>query len=263
VPAGCQASAKLQLSGDTAAAFRYWALHVRESRGLPLSATRRLGVALLALVGISGLSASVAADPASPTGAVHGFYARLGLGVGYGAVQSQINVPSNDWGVEYHGVGWVFDGVAGATIDDWLALGGGLFATGIPALAAEADPGRVTLSEDEWRQDRLALATLGPVVDVFLDSRGAPYVGALAGVGGIGLDDKDGGWSLGWSIGAHGGYDVWVSEAWTLGVSLRYLYTRSTRELLALPGTTQPGRVETTAQDSASTLGLSFNVAYR
>lgn len=177
-------------------------------------------------------------------------------------VTSQVNVPYNDWKVEYEGVGWAFDLVVGGTIDGWLVLGGGLFAMEVPSPSVEPEPGRITLYE-ALTQGRFGMATLGPVVDVFLDSRKAAYVGAIGGIGGVGLEDKDGDWSRGWSLGLHGGYDVWVSDAWTIGVSLRYLYTHSSRNVLARPGTTEPGNVEATAEDFASTFGLLFNVAYR
>lgn len=175
---------------------------------------------------------------------------------------SEINVPYNDWKVEYEGVGWVFDLVAGGTIGGWLVLGGGVFAMDVPAPAVESDPGRVTLPEAKT-QGRFGMATLGPVVDVFFEPRGDAYVGVIGGIGGIGLEDEAGDWSRGWSIGVHGGYDVWVSEAWTVGASLRYLYTHGTRTVSAMPGTTQPGRIETEAHDLASTFALLFNVAYR
>jgi len=152
------------------------------------------------------------------------------------------NVPENDWSVEYEGVGWVFDGVAGGTIGGWLVLGGGLVVMEVPAPAIKRDPGRVTLYE-ALDQGRLWMGTLGPIVDVFLDSHGEIYAGAIGGIGRIGLEEEAGGPSRGWSIGVHGGYDVWVSDSWTVGVSLRYLQIHSTRKVQAEPGTTQPGRL--------------------
>lgn len=112
----------------------------------------------------------------------------------------------------------------------------------VPAPAIKRDPGRVTLYE-ALDQGRLWMGTLGPIVDVFLDSHGEIYAGAIGGIGRIGLEEEAGGPSRGWSIGVHGGYDVWVSDSWTVGVSLRYLQIHSTRKVQAEPGTTQPGRL--------------------
>lgn len=221
-------------------------------------------MALKAVIFVATMSLcmTAAASPSTPSKPDSGFYSRLGLGVGMGNVTSRIDVPNNRWSVEYEGVGWVFDVVAGSTIDGWLGLGGGLFLMGMPALSVEEEPGRMTLPE-ALDQRRLGMGTLGPVVDVFLDQSGNLYVGATGGIGGIGFDDEVGGLSQGWSIGLHGGYDVWVSDAWTVGVSLRYLYLRCSRTVQAMPGTTQPGRIAATSEDSANTVGLLFNVAYR
>lgn len=67
-----------------------------------------------AYAGMMTLCIPAAASPSSPPKSDNGFYARLGLGVGRGKVTSEIDVPQNNWGVEYEGVGWVLDAVAGA-----------------------------------------------------------------------------------------------------------------------------------------------------
>lgn len=188
-----------------------------------------------------------------------GFYMRLGFGLGWGRVTSEIG----DLEVEYSGSGWLLDMLFGGTIANTVVIGGGFLLHEISDPDVNVTSGEVDVAVGE-ASGGLGVGTLGPFIDIFPDPNGGGHFGAMIGVGTIGLEDESGDASSGWGFGVFGGYDFWVSNQWSLGANARYMYNRGKREGDTVLITEDGGALLDTpsTQETAHTFGILFSALY-
>jgi hypothetical protein len=165
-----------------------------------------------------------------PTARRHdGFYLRIGLGIGYADVRS--SAEDVDFEVKYSGYGPSWEFLLGGTPGGGVVVGGGFLSQDIsdPKIEAElAFEGIETESDDA-----LGIGILGPFIDWFPDESGGAHVGAMFGVGVIGLregPDDDDDPSSGWGASLWSGYDFWVANQWSMGALARAQYLSTKRE---------------------------------
>jgi hypothetical protein len=174
---------------------------------------------------------------ADPTDRRHdGFYLRLSLGIGRGDVKSEGTLSSGgtsvDFDVKYSGYGPAYELLLGGTPGGGFVIGGGLIGHDISSPDIESDTLDIDSASVE-SDDALGLGVLGPFIDWFPDETGGAHVGAMLGIGVIGLregaDDDDEA-SSGWGASLFGGYDFWVSSQWSVGALARAVYLSTKRE---------------------------------
>jgi hypothetical protein len=169
---------------------------------------------------------------ADPSFARNGFFARLSVGSGWFGADSG----SSDDERSFSGLPISFEAYIGGTPAPWLGLGGGLTRDEVMALSSQDE--RLDGDEPDLDGTSFHLQTVSALVCIYPDPVSPLYAYATLGVavlevasaselpelpiGGFieGATSSDpGGFTL--SIGA--GYDWWVDERWTLGVSGRLL----------------------------------------
>lgn len=182
-----------------------------------------------------------------------GFYLRLGIGAAYGTVNSKGTLLSSDAEVTYKGAGPAYELLIGGTLKGTgLVIGGGFVGQDINDPKMTFDVGGVTSGSDTLTQNgTLGVVVLGPFVDWFFNETGGAHVGAMLGLGGVGLKGDDDQMSTGGGVGLWGGYDFWVGDQWSIGPEVRYVAVASERKILG-----------ETFKESASSLELLFTALW-
>lgn len=162
-----------------------------------------------------------------------GFYLRMGIGYGRGSVTSKGKVLGIDIEAKFEGGGPSYELLLGGTIGSGFVLGGGFVGQDIsePKITVTGGGGALDSSSIAKNQS-LGVVVLGPMVDWFPDPKGGGHVGAMVGIGGIGLSGDDGKSSSGTGASLWGGYDFWVGEQWSLGPELRVVYVSAHRDVI-------------------------------
>jgi hypothetical protein len=174
-----------------------------------------------------------------PTARRHdGFYLRLGIGIARGdvktegTVESTLATASTNLDVTYSGYGPAYEILIGGTPGGGFVIGGGFVGQDIQNPDIEFNELDIDESELEG-DDTLGMVVVGPFVDWFPDETGGAHVGAMLGIGGIGLssgDDNDEEMSSGWGASLWAGYDFWVASQWAIGAEARAAYLSTKRE---------------------------------
>jgi len=179
---------------------------------------------------LQGQGESAAEQPPKPKprpGRVHdGFYLRGSIGHGWmGTKFSEGLLAERRLG----GQSGAFDIQLGGSPSPGLALGGGLFISGM-----EHEDVRRFGDTEGGDPGTVGMLAVGPFIDYFPDPKGGFHFGGMLGLGALAFetaddddveasfdDDERGGG--GGAIGAWVGYDWWIGREWSLGVQLRYL----------------------------------------
>jgi hypothetical protein len=174
-------------------------------------------------------------SPLDPPRTRHGFFARLSLGTGYFAAASG----ASDDRRTFAAAPLSLEADLGGTPAPWLGLGASYTRDDLLGLSSEDE----VTDGDEPNLDELAfqLETLGFFVSLYPDDR-APFYGfASFGFGILHVRSSDDGPTLplfslfpddagvdptGYAATLGGGYDWWLSDRWTIGVSGRLLGAR-------------------------------------
>ena len=188
-----------------------------------------------------------------------GFYLRTGLGFGWGQVETQ----AAEFEATRSGAGVLFDLLLGGTIGNTVVIGGGFFTHSIAEPEVEKNREDYGQLSDEGTNG-IGLLTLGPFVDFYFGPHSGGHVGSMIGLGDIGLLDRDGINSSGYGFALFGGYDFWVSDQWSLGLTGRYMYVKGERELDTIFSNLDNSVLaeSPTATDTAHTFGILFGALY-
>jgi hypothetical protein len=169
-----------------------------------------------------------------PTARRHdGFYLRIGLGVGYGHVQSEL-AADDSFELTYKGYGPSWELLLGGTPGAGVVIGGGILSQDISEPEVEVTSQLEGLEGSDESDDALGMGIIGPFIDWFPDETGGAHVGAMFGVGVIGLREgssNDDDPSSGWGASLWSGYDFWVANQWALGALARAQYLSTKREM--------------------------------
>jgi hypothetical protein len=162
-----------------------------------------------------------------------GFYLRMGLGLAYGQVVSSGVLLGSDLELKFAGFGPAYELLIGGTLGSGFVLGGGFVGQDIsdPDVTLETANG-TQVDRSVASGDALGVGVIGPFFDWFFDERGGAHVGAMVGIGIIGLEGDNDEGSSGFGGSLWGGYDFWVSDQWSLGVEGRLLFVRGSHDLL-------------------------------
>ncbi|MCA9599717.1 MAG: hypothetical protein KC776_40690 [Myxococcales bacterium] len=171
--------------------------------------------------------------PAQDTSAYRhdGFYLRFGLGAAYGAVKSKGQLLGTDAEVSYTGWGPAYELLIGGTVGSGVVLGGGLLGQDIKNPDTSVTVGQGVSTSKVQQDGTLGLGTLGMFVDWFPDETGGAHVGAMLGLGIIGLNGDNGDSNPGIGGALMAGYDFWVGKQWSLGPEARVVFAKQSRDL--------------------------------
>lgn len=185
-----------------------------------------------------------------------GFYFRFGIGAGYGRAKTTGTLGSTDLTAHYSGAGPAYELLFGGTVARGFVVGGGFLGQDIsdPSTTIESNDPSVPSTLNV--SGALGVLALGPFIDWFPDDTGGAHVGAMVGLGGVGLKDRSGNADVGIGGSLWTGYDFWIANQWSLGGELRAVFAQGTREVDA-PST---GFFGNTARfdDSAASFELVF-----
>lgn len=180
-----------------------------------------------------------------------GFYLRMGIGYGSGSVKSTGKLGESDVTAKYTGSGASYELMLGGTLGSGFVLGGGFVGQDIsdPKLSVEISGGGS--GSGVISNQSLGVVVLGPMIDWFPDPHGGGHIGAMLGIGSIGLRGDDDKASSGTGGSLWGGYDFWVGQQWSLGPELRFVRVSSKRDVLGKRW-----------EDSATSVELLFTALY-
>jgi hypothetical protein len=135
-----------------------------------------------------------------------------------------------------------------------LVIGGGMQWWAISDPKVEIKPDYLNLSGNIVTKNGLGMFMMGPFIDWFPNDEGGGHLGALIGVGVIGLsDENDKNTSSGGAGAIWGGYDFWIADQWSLGGALR---------LTGITGRHPYTGFDDKLKDSAGTIQLMFTGLY-
>ena len=159
----------------------------------------------------------------------------MGVGPAYGRVVSQGNLSGSTPEITYTGLGVGYELMMGGTLSSGVVLGGGLLAQDIvsPKVETKTSASGPKVAVDP-SSDRLGIALAGLFVDWFPIERAGAHVGAMLGLGRVGLQDSKGNTPSGGGASLFGGYDFWVGSQWSLGLEGRALAVRTERDVPAV-----------------------------
>lgn len=131
----------------------------------------------------------------------------------------------------FSGGAGAFELAFGGTPSPGLVLGGGIYASGAGQPKQDVTvQGRPAAN----LPDQIAqLAVIGPFVDYYFDPKGGWHVQGALGFASVVIQRADSSNNdprvgkrdqIGFGVMLGGGYDAWVSEQWSLGGSVRFLY---------------------------------------
>lgn len=179
-----------------------------------------------------------------------GFYLRMGLGTGYGQAKTTGSISGTNLTAHYAGAGPAFELLIGGTPASGFVIGGGFIGQDIWDPETTIDSNHPSVPASLELHGALGVGALGPFIDWFPDDTGGAHVGAMFGLGIIGLRDDR---SFGGSIWA--GYDFWVANQWSLGAEIRAAAASGKRDVdLA----TSAGFGSAHFEDTASSIELLF-----
>lgn len=187
------------------------------------------------------------APRADPSARRHdGFYFRFGFGAAYGRVSSEASAAGVSAEATYTGTGPAYELLLGGTPAAGWVLGGGFVGQDIvePTVKVEQSPSGEVVAHNQ----ALGIGALGPFVDWYPDDRSGVHLGALAGLGVIGLTNENDESATGLGLSLFGGYDFWVGEQWSIGPQARVLWVRASRRIS-----------DVTFDDSATSIQLLFS----
>jgi hypothetical protein len=187
-----------------------------------------------------------------------GFYFRMGIGTGYGRAKTSGSIAGTSLTAHYEGAGPAFEFLFGGTPAKGFVVGGGLVGQDIwdPETTIDSNDPSVPSSLDV--NGALGVLALGPFIDWFPDDTGGAHVGAMVGIGGIGLKDRSGNPDFGLGGSLWAGYDFWVADQWSLGGELRAVVARGTRDVDARSPGSSLSFASSQFEDSAASFELLF-----
>jgi hypothetical protein len=143
-----------------------------------------------------------------------GLYMRLGLNIGYSLDTATIGAIET----KSHGLGLMFDYGAGLTLG-YVVIGAEAAFVGIPSP-------HTTVNGSTLVQPHTAFYSLGGLlVDVYPNPRKGLHFSLTVGAGGATINPRNGNNSSdGFGVLVGGGYDFWVGEQSSIGVTGRLLY---------------------------------------
>ncbi len=161
-----------------------------------------------------------------------GFYLRLGIGLAYGNVVSKGEIGSSEIEATFDGMGPAYELMIGGTLGSGFVLGGGFVGQDISEPNVELETGGTSVDTSVANDEALGIGLLGVFVDWFPDEHGGGHVGAMLGLGVVGLEGDDDEASTGFGAALFGGYDFFISDQWSLGAELRLLRVQGKRDVL-------------------------------
>lgn len=182
-----------------------------------------------------------------------GFYLRLSTGLGFQSVKSTAsNTTGGDSSVSTSGAGFALDVLMGGTPTPGLVIGGGsVFQTAVSPGQSTGGPPMAGL--DSQAPGGVGLWLIGPMIDVFPNPNEGFHLGALLGIGAIGLKGNDDKLSGGGGVSAWVGYGGWAAAQWSLGGLIRLTAAGARRTI---------GPSEIDVSDGAFGLTLEFSATY-
>ena len=156
-----------------------------------------------------------------------GFHLVIGVGPAYQNTSASFDPePAIDADLSLSGIGFAAAIMAGATVADGLVLGDALMGTHSPSPTVKI--GEVEVEPDA---DMVGLV-VGPYADYYFDPQGGLHVFVQAGLATMQDADEDSdGVALGFGAGLGVGYDVFISDKWSLGGLVRFHYLRTSDDL--------------------------------
>ena len=176
-----------------------------------------------------------------------GFYLRFGIGPAYGSAKSEAE------GIQatFEGAGPAYELLIGGTLGSGFVLGGGFVGQDIQDPEVTVDLAGAGSASGVASNETLGVVALGLFGDWFPDPEGGAHVGALIGIGALGLQGDNDEASTGAGASLWAGYDFWVGKQWSLGPEVRLVAVSTERQVLG-----------TTFQDSATSFEVLFSALY-
>jgi outer membrane autotransporter protein len=154
-----------------------------------------------------------------------GFYLRLALGYAHLDAKSKLTeAPERE--LEISGGGAVFQLAIGGSPTPGFVIGGMLLGHAFANPDVESDDVTVTQSGDRT----FSVSAIGPFLQYYFDPKSGFYLQGFLGyvearaqyeIGGLEYESED---ATGAGFGFGLGYDIWVSDQWSIGPEVRLLY---------------------------------------
>jgi len=183
-----------------------------------------------------------------------GFYFRIGLGIAYGQAKTSGTIAGTDLTAHYSGVGPAYELLFGGTVASGFVIGGGFVGQDIESPNTTIESNDPNVPSTLNVSGALGVLSIGPFIDWFPDDTGGAHVGAMFGLGGVGLKDRSGNADIGVGGSVWTGYDFWIADQWSLGGELRAVFAHGTREVQAATGLGVPSTAQ--FEDSAASFEL-------
>jgi hypothetical protein len=175
----------------------------------------------------------------------------MGIGTGYGQAKTTGSVLGTDVTAHYSGIGPAFELLIGGTPGAGFVVGGGFIGQDIWDPAITIDSNDPTIPSNLNVNGALGVGAIGPFIDWFPDDTGGAHVGAMLGIGIIGLENDRSFGGSAWT-----GYDFWIANQWSFGVEGRAAFASGKRDIDML--LTSSGFSTVHFEDSASSFELLF-----
>jgi len=164
-----------------------------------------------------------------------GFYLRFGIGPAYGKAHSDSGDSQIDLKATFDGWGPAYELLIGGTPVAGFVIGGGLVGQDIRDPSIQIDVSGGASTSAVAKNEALGVVLLGPFIDWFPDPTSGGHVGAMFGIGAIGLQGDDGNASSGYGGSVWGGYDFWVGKQSSIGPEARVVAISAERDVLGVP----------------------------
>lgn len=141
----------------------------------------------------------------------------------------------------------------GGTVGKGIVIGGGFVGQDISNPNVQTSSDVLGLNGNVAANGALGVGVLGPFIDWFPDVTGGAHIGAMLGIGLIGLQDENNNPDTGPGGSLWAGYDFWIADQWSLGAEARAGVASARRHF---------SDINQDLRDSASTFELVFTALY-